>query len=276
MIKYFSFIVCVIFACIVSGARYEVNMKFVPNSARARLVLRNPVDIGDRTNSIRSLDCGPLTPRPDWGARGYAEDDPELKDNTIDGSTIISSEELLDPGDCGLLVFSSSGTATCTVNIVNWPGIQPQSFTGVVTQSGPVWFVTNLPCAKDIGLKILKAKQNRSGSKWLWVKIIAEFQEPILLNDVTNTFHSSLQLDPWLMFHYGDNIKINKKRTKARFGAAANAKIKSTKKNTIKIYAHAHENYQNEPLPVFINFNEYSGRETIQLDDKSKYKAPKE
>jgi hypothetical protein len=276
MIKYFSFVLCILFACIVSGARYEVKMKFVPNSSRARMVLRNPADVDDRTNIIRSLDCGPLTPNPDWGARGYDEDNPELKDNTIDGSTIISAAELLDPGDCGLLVFGSSGTSTCMVDIVNWPGVQPQSFTSVVTETGPVWFVTNLPCAKNIGLKILKAKQNRSGGKWLWVKIIAEFEEPILLNEVTNTFHSSLQLDPWLMFHYGDNIKVNKKRTKARFGAASNAKIKSTKKNTIKIYASALENYQNEPLPVFINFNEYSGRETIQLDNKSKYKVPKE
>lgn len=276
MIKYISLVLCMIIVCLASGERYEVKMNFVPNTSRARLILRNPADVDDRTNIVRLLDCGSLTPNPDWGAKGYAEDNPELKDNTIDGSTIISSQELLDPGNCGLLVFSSSGTATCTVDIVNWPGMQPQSYTGVVTQSGPVWFVTNLPCAKDIGLKIIKAKQNRSGAKWLWVKIIAEFEEPILLNDVTNTFHSSLQLDPWLMFHYGDNIKVNKKRTKARFGAAAGATIKSTKKNKIKIYAHAHENYQNEPLPVFINFNEFSGRETIQLNDKSKYDASKE
>jgi len=77
------------------------------------------------------------------------------------------------------------------------------------------------------------------------------------------------------MFHFGDKVRVNKKLTKARFGSSSGATIRSTKKNRIKIYAPAYENFQNEPLPIFINFNEYSGRETIILNDKSKYVAPK-
>ena len=276
MIKFFSLVFCVFAAAHVLGSSFEVKMNFTPSTSRARLVLRHPSEANDRTNIIDTLDCGPLTPNPDWGVRGYSEDNPQLKDNTIEGSTIISADELLDPGNCGVLVFSSSGTATCIVSIVNWPGIEPHSFTGIVHESSSAWFVTNLPCAKDIGMKIISAKQNRGGGKWLWVKIIAEFEVPILLNPVTNFFHSSLQLDPWLMFHYGDKVRVNKKLTKARFGTAAGATIRSTKKNRIKIYAPAYENYQNEPLPVFLNFNEYSGSQTIILDDKNKYSAPKE
>ena len=274
---YRFFIILLITCCSVPASLYELKLTFEPKSAGINMSLRNPLQSGDRTNLYRSMDCGVLTPHPEWGVQDYEEDNPLLQVDSIQGGRLITSDELLDPGDAGLLVFSTAGAATCTLHIISWPGVEPQTFTGYVRQGGGVWFVTNLPCAVNMGFKILKARQNIRGGRWLWVKIIAEFDEPLQLNEITNSFHSSIKNERWIIYHYGDNIKVNRQRTVARFGGTDKAIVKSKKnKNYIKLYGHALENFQSESIPVFINVNNYSGYQVIPFDEHNKYKAPKE
>jgi hypothetical protein len=274
MMRIFLMSICA--ASAFAASPYEIRLEFEPEDTLAQLALRHPLDIQDMTNRLRLRDCGLFINDPDWGVAESTDDDPRFIGNPAGGGRLIKANYLQDPGDCGVMVYVGSGSATCTVHIVSWPGLPTQSYTRIVNDADGVWWVTNLPCAQDIGLKVLKAKQVRKGLKWGWVKIKATFEDMALM-DASNTFFvSSLRDQRWVYYHERRDVRIRKEGMIGRFGTPKRAFVYMEKKNKIIAKGSARNIMQNETIAVFIGLGGWSGYEEIPLDRKGKYIAPKD
>ena len=258
------------------AAPYELHLEFQPDDTLAQLVLRHPLDASDTTNRVRLRDCSIFTPGPDWGVAEATSDDPRLINNPREGGRLIRADYLQDPGDCGLMVYVGAGVATCTLHIVAWPGVPTQSFTRVLSAEEGLWCVTNLPCAQDIGLRVLKAKQVRKGDKWGWFKIKATFDNMSLMNESNTFFVSSVKDERWAYYYERYEVRVNKKGTIGNFGNPKRARVLIKKTNKIIVKGPLRNIIQNQDVAVFVGLNGWSGYEVIPLDEKGKYKASKE
>ncbi len=277
------------YACVFSiltavADAYEVTLITDPAGADAYLYLVHPFNnpTSDYYGTDHNYyDCQPTLADPDWGVKGWDGDDPHLNSNWTAGARKITANTINDPGNCLVKVaFLGSGSAECTVTITNWPGVEPVSFTKTLGEGDTgsnAWIVTSLPCAKDIGMEILKAKQNRSTYK---LKIKSTFNQLTPLNEASNYFRASLdssegyslRMEEWMHFTIPQNIKIRKGGAVAKFGKPVQAVIKALNTNKISLKGQGMNMYQNRSLRLFIALGGQSGYERIYMDDKAKYK----
>lgn len=257
-----------------AAKQHELSLRCDGN-ADAYISLRHPSQTDDTSNTFASLDCGVLNPAPDWGVRGRTDDDPVFHMNPVEGGRKIAADLLNDPGACGVVVFVGAGAATCTVNVASWPGVPTQSFTHVVSQ-GQLWYVTNLPLARDIKLRIRKVKQHLRGAKWGWITIQATFDDIGALSVTSNFLRVSVKNENIVHYDEPDEVRVNRKGTVAWFGHPARAMLINKKANTLVVRGPAKMIYQNAQMPVLVAFKGWSGGETVQLDGKARYTAPKD
>lgn len=265
-------------ACFVKGETYELHLKFNEDAA-AQFKLRHPFN--DSTNNPyygTYEDCDLNNPDPDWGLVDYDDDNPKLIINNIEGGSKITASQINDIGNCSPIVSVVYGTAACTVEVINWPGMETGIYTKTISAGEPQWVVTNLPCAKDMGLTIIKAKQKNNNK----LKIKAEFAELGLLEEDNSVFRASLESYPesqfWMNFNSPALNKIKKAGTVGKFGRPVEAVVKNKNINKQKLILNkiSKNTFKNDLLSVFVTFNNgWSGFQQIQLDEKGKYKAPK-
>ena len=262
---------------------YEVLLTTDPPGADAYLYLVHPFNVPGNTNYGTEhfyFNCKPSLKNPDWGVKGWAGDDPWLNDNYTFGARKIKANTLNDPGDCWVkIAYLGSGSAECTVTVTNWPGMQPMTFTKKMGEGSEPWFVTNLPCAKDMKLNILKAKQNRKSGR---LKIKAQICHINPMTETTTYFRASLdssqnyslRVEEWMHWTTHKNVKIKKEGTVGKFGKPVKAiiKIKDTISSLV-VKGQGQNMYQNRPLRVFIALGGCSGYQLINMDAKAKYKT---
>ncbi len=263
---------------LVKGEAYELHLQFKPDDASVEFKLRHPFN--DSTNNPNYgiyKDCDKVYPDAEWGLASYNDDNPKLIINSIVGGSKITASQLNDPGNCSPVVSINHGAATCTVEIVNWPGVETGTFTKIMSVGDPEWVITSLPCADDMGLLIIKAKQKNSFK----LRIKAEFAALDLLEKDKSIFQASLESSPesqlWMNFDSPHLNKVNKAGTVGRFGKPVKAvvKNKNAKKQKLILNDISKKMYKNDILNVFVTFNNgWSGFEQIELDDKGKYNAP--
>ncbi len=264
--------------CLVNGETYELHLKFNENAA-ALFKLRHPFN--DSTNNPNYgifEDCDFNNLEPEWGLADYDDDNPKLIINSIVGGSKITAPQLNDFGACSPIVSVVYGTATCVVEVINWPGMETGTYTKTIAAGEPEWVVTNLPLKKDMGLTIIKAKQQNNNK----LKIKAEFAELGLLEEDNSIFRASLESYPetqfWMNCKATGLNKITKAGTVGKFGRPVEAVVKNKNINKQKLTLNkiSKNTLQNDLLSVFVTFNNgWSGFQQIQLDDKGKYKAPK-
>jgi len=189
---------------------------------------------------------------------------------------ILTASQLNDIGDCTPIVSVAYGTANCLVKIINWPGMETGTYTKVISAGDPEWEVAPLSLNKDMGLTIIKAKQQNNNK----LKIKAEFLELDLLEEDNSIFRASLAAPPETQFWIDCKVAALNKITKAgaigKFGRPVEAIVKNKNKRKLILNKVTKSIYQNDLLSVFVTFNNgWSGFQQIQLDDKGKYKAPK-
>ncbi|RLD12249.1 MAG: hypothetical protein DRI44_01260 [Chlamydiae bacterium] len=262
---------------------YEVLLATDPPGADAYLYLVHPFNMPDNTNYGTShyyFDCQPTVPQPDWGVKGWDGDDPWLNNNWTYGVRKIRANILNDPGDCWVKVaYLGSGSALCTVTVTNWRGAQPVTFTKNMSEGDAPWYVTNLPCAQNMKLNILKAKQNRTSGR-LKIKALICHINP--MTETTTYFRASLdssedyslRVEEWMHYTTEKNVKIRKEGTVGKFGKPISAIIKIKDMiSSLVVKGQGRNMYQNRPLRVFIALGGCSGYQLINMDAKSKYKA---
>ncbi len=263
-------------ASIVKGAAtYELHLTYEPDDATVDFTLRHPFN--DSTNNPNYgvyENCDKSNTDPDWGLASYVHDNPQLVINSIEGGSKITASRINDPGNCAPVVSVPHGTATCTVEIVNWPGVETGTYTKIINAGDTDWVLTNLPCANDMELLILKAKQKNNFK----LKIKATFAALGLLEQDNSTFQASLESQPesqlWMNFDSTDANKINKDGTVGKFGKPVRAVVKNKSKPKLKMHEVSTKMYKNDTVNVFVTFNNgCSGFERIKLDDKGKYKV---
>ena len=265
-------------ACFVKGEIYELHLHFNEN-ATAVFKLRHPFnDSANNPNYGIYKDCDLNNLDPDWGLIDYDDDNPKLIINSIIGGSKITASQINDFGNCSPIVSVVYGTATCVVEVINWPGMETGACTKIISAGDPEWVVTNLPLAKDLGLTIIKAKQQNNNK----LKIKAEFAELGLLEEDNSIFRASLESYPesqfWMDFKATGLNKITKAGTVGKFGRPVEAVVKNKNINKQKLTLNkfSKSTFKNDLLSVFVTFNNgWSGFQQIQLDDKGKYKAPK-
>ena len=280
----------IMFACFlgvlnVSADPYEILLNTDPAGADAFLYLvhpfNNPTSVYYGTDH-NYYDCQPTINNPDWGIKGWDGDDPALNNNYTYGARKITASMLNDPGNCLVKVeFLGAGSAVCTVTVTNWPGKEPMTFTktlGEGDKGSNAWIVTELPCAKDIGLHIMKAKQNRNSYR---LKIKATFDNLDTLTETSSFCRTSLdssdgysfRQEEWMHFTNNKNIKIRKGGAVGKFGSPVQAIIKTLSSNKLILKGRGLNMYQRRPLRLFIALGGQSGYERIYMDEKAKYKA---
>ena len=265
--------------CFVKGETYELHLQFTPEDANVEFKLRHPFN--DSTNNPNYgiyKNCNLNNLEPDWGLADYDDDDPKLVVKSIIGGSKITASELNDIGDCTPIVSVAHGTAVCTVEVINWAGIGSGTYTKTISAGDPEWEVTPLSLKKNMGLTIIKAKQ-QSNNK---LKIKAEFLELNLFEEDNSIFRASLKSDPeeefWIDCKVTALNKITKEGAIGKFGRPVEALIKNKNINKQKLILNkiSKDILQNELVSVFVTFNNgWSGFQQIQLDNKGKYKAPK-
>ena len=267
------------------AAPYEILLNTQPAGADAYLYLVHPFNNPTSTyygTDHNYYDCQPTIQKPDWGIKGWDGDDPNLNNNYTYGDRIITADTLNDPGDCLVKVeYLGAGSAVCTVIISNWPGVSSVAFSKTLSEgdSGSnAWIVTSLPCAKDIGLHITKAKQNVTS---YMLKIKSTFDQLDPLNETSTYFRASLdssdgysfRKEEWMHYTIAGNIKIKKGGTVGKFGKPVRAVVKSLSQNKISLKNRGLNMYQSRPLRLFIALGGQSGYERIYMDKKAKYKV---
>ena len=264
-------------AALAAAKPFEIRLDF--NAGDMQLGLRHPLYAADTTNppGALPLDCCNAVQEPDWGVVGRSDDNPRLQLTPSSGGRLISADTLQDPGACGVLVRANSGTATCRVQIVSWPGAATGVFYKCVAQ-GETWGVTNLACAQDIGMQVLRAVQTRSGL----FRIKATFTNLCVMSATTTFFRSSLSLtaggtrDPeqWL-YDSAKEVRVNKKGTMAAFGRPVRAAVRAGKTNILNMRVRAKYQYRNEQVRLFVGLQGWSGYAEIMLDKHRQYQRPK-
>jgi len=259
---------------------YEVLLNTEPAGSEAYLYLVHPFNVPGNTNFGTEhyyFNCQPSIPDPDWGVKGWTGDDPRLKGNYTYGARKIDADTLNDPGDCWVRVnYLGSGSSLCKVTVTNWPGMPIMTFEKYMGQGDEPWFVTNLPCAKDMGLKIIKAKQNRFTGR---LKIGAVFEKfkpmtetsTYLRVSLDSSETYSLRHEEWMHYTTDKQIKIRKEGTIGRFGKPVRGIIKTIPFNRIALKGQGMNSYQDRPLRVFIALGGCSGFQQIYMNIKSKY-----
>jgi len=271
---------CALAAGIAAAEPYELRLNCDPPGAEAYLMLIHPFNVPGQTNygdSHNYYDCTPLLPHPDWGVKGWTGDDPQLNNNFTLGDRDIKATCLNDPGDCWAAVaYTGSESATCVMHVVSWPGVEASSVTNYLQAGDEWWWVTNLPCAKAIGLEIIKARQVRRGEQKGKLKIKATFDEMALFNETSTFLRVSLDSHPkyqnWMDYSERSQVRIKKLGAVGRFGRPVRATVKINNNNKIVLRERATYMYQNCPLNVFIAFGGWSGFEQIPMDHRGKYK----
>lgn len=281
-LKFIILILCITGIMTAMAEPYEVYLNTEPQGADAYLYLIHPFNAPNFTNYGTShyyFDCQPTIPNPDWGVKGWNGDDPGLNNNYTFGARKITAGSLNDPGDCWVKVaYLGTGSASCKLTVSNWPGMQPMTFTKNMSMGDEDWYVTNLPCAKDMGLEIFKVKQNRSSGR---LRVKATFDQIIPMTETTTYLRVSLdssdgyslRQEEWMHWTTDKNIKIRKNGTVGRFGKPLHGVIKDNIINTVKLKGQGKNMYQNRPLRIFIAVGGCSGFQQIYMDSKSKYKA---
>ena len=265
---------------IVSADPYEIILTTEPADAVAKLYIVHPFN--NSTSDYYGIDhryndCSVNNPSPDWGVKRWENDNPTLDSN----SKKFTADIINDPGDCIVRVeINGSGSANCTVVISNWPGMEYATYKKTLDggdSSSNSWEVVSLPCAKDIKMTILKAKQNRTSFN---LKIKATFEQIELLSETSTYFRASLdsskkynRMEPWMYFTRENQMKIKKGGTIGKFGNPVKAIVKATTKNKIIAKGRGMYMYQNTPLRVLIAFGGQSGFQYIDMDKKAKYKV---
>lgn len=271
---------CALAAGMAAAEPYEVLLNCYPPGAEAYLMLIHPFNVPGQTNygdSHNYHDCRPLLPHPDWGVKGWTGDDPQLNNNFTRGDREIKATCLNDPGDCwAAVVYTGSESATCVMHVVSWPGVDASSVTNYLQAGDEWWWVTNLPCAKDIGLEIIKARQVRKGEQKGKLKIKATFDEMALFDEISTFLRVSLDSHPkyqnWMDYSVRSQVKIKKLGTVGKFGRPVRATVKMNSNNRIVLRERATYMYQNCTLNVFIAFGGWSGFEAIPMDYRGKYR----
>ena len=278
MRNYLYSIIIFTLTCLVNGEPYELHLKFEPPDASVEFKLRHPFN--DSTNNPNYgiyKNCDKNDVEPDWGLASYSSDNPMLVLNSIEGGSKITALHINDIGNCTPIVSVLHGSAECSVEIVNWPGMPPTTFSKNVL-AGEDWVVADLFCKTNMGLKIIKAKQNNN-NKFV---IKAEFEELGLLEKDKSIMQASLksgtELELWMDFKNPGLNKIKKAGTIGKFGNPIKAIIKNKNPNKQKftLKEFTKRIYKNDLVNVFVSFNNgYSGFEQIQLNKNGKYKIPK-
>ncbi len=277
----FYILVCLLVTYISVGETYELHLLFEPNDASVEVELKLRHPFNDSTNNPNYgiyKDCDKNNVEPEWGLASYEGDNPKLVIDSIAGGSKITASRLNDPGNCSPVVSVTHGTATCSLEIINWPEMETVIYTKIISAGDPDWVLTNLFCTKDMGLSIIKAKQKNNNE----LKIKAEFAEFGLLEKDVSTFQASLESNHesrfWVNLDSPQWNKINKAGTIGKFGKPIEAivKNKNVKKQKMILKKVSKNMFKNDILNVFVTFNNgWSGFQQIQLDDKGKYKAPK-
>jgi len=259
---------------------YEVLLNTDPPGSDAYLYLVHPFNIPGNTNFGTDhyyFNCKPSIPKPDWGVKGWTGDDPQLNSNWTIGARKIKADALNDPGDCWVRVnYLGSGSASCKVTVTNWPGMPIMTFEKNMGEGDEPWYVTNLPCAKDMGLKIVKAKQNRFTGR---LKIAGTFERLMPMSETSTYLRTSLdssetyslRVEEWMHYTTDKNVKIRKEGTIGRFGKPVRGIVKTTPFNKIALKGQGNNSYQNRPLRVFVAFGGCSGFQMIYMNKKAKY-----
>ncbi|MCK5853060.1 hypothetical protein KAH27_08540 [bacterium] len=279
-LKLIIIILCVVSAMTTVAKPYEVLLNTEPAGSDAYLYLVHPFNVPGNTNYGTDhyyFDCEPSIPDPDWGVKGWDGDDPRLKGNYSYGARKIEADTLNDPGDCWVKVaYLGAGSALCTVTVSNWPGMQPMTFTKNMGVGDEPWYVTNLPCAHDIGLKIIKAKQNRLTGR---LKIGATFKCLLPMSETSTYLRTSLdssetyslRVEEWMHYTTDKQVKIRKEGTVGKFGKPVRGIVKTTPINRMALKGQGNNSYQNRPLRVFVAFGGCSGFQQIYMDKRSRY-----
>ena len=279
-LKFIIIFLCVVSAMITVAEPYEVLLNTEPPGSDAYLYLVHPFNIPGNTNFGTDhyyFNCKPSIPNPDWGVKGWDGDDPQLNSNWTIGARKIEADALNDPGDCWVRVnYLGSGSALCTVTVTNWPGMPIMTFTKTMGEGDQPWYVTNLPCAKDMGLKIVKAKQNRFTGR---LKIVGTFERLMPMSETSTYLRTSLdssetyslRVEEWMHYTTDKNVKIRKEGTIGRFGKPVRGIVKTTPFNKIALKGQGNNSYQNRPLRVFVAFGGCSGFQMIYMNEKAKY-----
>jgi len=279
-LKFIAIILCVTGIMTAMAEPYEVVLTTDPPGADAYMYLVHPFNVPGNTNYGTEhyyFDCQPTIKNPDWGIKGWDGDDPWLNDNYTSGARKIKANTLNDPGETWVkIAYLGAGSASCTVVVTNWPGMQPMSFTKNMSEGSEPWFVTNLPCAKDMGLKIIKAKQNRTSGR---LRFKATFNQIIPMTETSTYFRASLdssegynlRVEEWMHWTTDKNVRIKKEGTIGKFGKPLSAIIKDLDINKMIVKGRGGNMYQNRPLRVFIALGGCSGYQQIKMDEKAKY-----
>lgn len=267
-----------LFCMSLSAARYEIRVVYEPAYPDSQVQMEVVHPFNTSNSPYFGMqhgysDCTTMWPGPDWGARGIDADNPEIDDDPYDGLITFSAAEITDPGSCLVRVKSTYKTAICIVYIVAWSGAEPCAYTNTL-EEGTTWNVTELPCAKDIGLKVEKAKQKTtfSSRNFHKVKLQATFEALDAIPENNAYMRSSMIDQKWVSSLDPDDNKIKKDGLIAKYGKPKVCILKNKNKKKMKIKGICDIRLQDEAVPVFITFGEWSGFEIIHFDDKSKYK----
>lgn len=282
MMKY-TLLIYVIWLSVYAQASpvYEVRMSAYPSFPHSAIEMHviHPFNLSNspyHTLPHGYINCTPVFPRPDWGARGTTADDPTLIDSPYAPYVRFIAQELNDPGDYLVRLVSTYGDATTIVQVVRWPGVEPRSYTNIV-RHGETHAILTLPGAQDMGLQVQRARQiiRWASPGYHRVRMNATFDTIAPFDENTIYFRSSIGRHHWVSTAQKENIRVRRNGRVARFGRPRIAVARTARRHSLRIRGVCDERMQDQFLPVFIAIGGWSGFDMVPFNHRARYRAPR-